>query len=82
MALADAPRACDTSKGEDGTGKIILTPSASGADIEFVSKLSGHSVVRVTSGIYSHLLQSTGREHADRAAALVPRLGAVLRSPA
>lgn len=46
---------------------------ASGADVEFVSKVLGHSNVRVTSGIYSHLLRSAGQAHADRAAALVLR---------
>lgn len=48
---------------------------ASGSDIEFVSKLLGHSDVRVTSSVYSHLLQSTGRERAEHATALVPRKG-------
>ena len=46
---------------------------ASGADIEFVSKVLDHSNVRVTSGIYSHLLPGAGQGHTNRAAALVPR---------
>lgn len=50
---------------------------ASGSDIEFVSKPLGHSDLRVTSSVYSPMVQSTGRERADRAAAMVPR-GAVV----
>jgi integrase len=46
---------------------------ASGADLEFVREILGHTDVRVTSGIYSHMLQSTGRDRVDAAAALVPR---------
>lgn len=49
---------------------------ASGADVEFVSKLLGHADVRITSSIYSHMLQGAGREHADRAAASIPRANA------
>lgn len=48
---------------------------AAGSEVEFVSKLLGHSDVRVTSGIYSHLLRGAGHDNADRAAALVPRAG-------
>jgi integrase len=48
---------------------------ASGSDIEYVSKLLGHSDVRVTSSIYSHMLQSTGQRNANNAAASVPRKG-------
>lgn len=44
-----------------------------GEPIELVSKELGHSDVRVTSGIYSHLLRGTGQERADATAALVPR---------
>lgn len=47
-----------------------------GEPIELVSKGLGHSDVRVTSGIYSHLLRGTGQDHADATAALVPRAGA------
>jgi integrase len=49
---------------------------AAGSEVEFVSKLLGQSNVRVTSGIYSHLLRGAGHDNADRAAALVPRAGA------
>ena len=47
-----------------------------GEPIELVSKGLGHSDVRVTSGTYSHLLRGTGQDHADAAAALVPRASA------
>lgn len=51
-------------------GSLLL---AGGAPIEFVSKLLGHSDVRVTSGIYSHQLRGTGHQWTEAASALVPR---------
>lgn len=49
---------------------------ASDTPVEVVSKMLGHSNVRVTSAVYSHLLRGAGHNHADRAAALVPRASA------
>ena len=44
-----------------------------GVPIVLVSKRLGHSSISITSDVYGHLLQSAGREAAERAAALVPR---------
>jgi hypothetical protein len=56
-----------------GAASLML---AGGADIAVVSKRMGHSSIRVTADIYSHLLQGVGRQAADAAEALVPARGA------
>jgi integrase len=45
---------------------------AGGVDIAVVSKRLGHSSIRVTGDIYSHLLEGVGRQAAEAAEALVP----------
>jgi integrase len=52
-----------------GAASLML---ASGADLAVVSKRMGHSSIRVTADIYSHLLDGVGRRVADAAEALVP----------
>jgi integrase len=47
--------------------------AAAGIDIAVVSKVLGHSSITLTVDTYSHLLESVGRDAADRASALVPR---------
>ncbi|MGH3883793.1 MAG: hypothetical protein ACRDRC_10375 [Pseudonocardiaceae bacterium] len=47
---------------------------AVGIDIGLVSNILGHSSIAITADTYSHLLDGVGREAAERAAALVPRL--------
>jgi integrase len=56
-----------------GAASLML---AGGADIAVVSKRMGHSSIRVTADIYSHLLNGVGRQAADAAEALVPARGA------
>jgi integrase len=46
---------------------------AAGVELTIVSKRLGH---RITSDIYGHLLEGTGRPASDAAAALIPRAGA------
>jgi integrase len=63
-----------------GAASLML---AGGVDVAVVSKRMGHSSVRVTADIYSHLLQGVGRQAADAAEALVPaRRAAIPRPPA
>ena len=45
---------------------------AGGVDVAVVSKRMGHSSVRVTVDIYSHLLDGVGRQAADAAEAMMP----------
>jgi integrase len=52
-----------------GAASLML---AGGADIAIVSKRLGHSSIRVTGDIYSHLLGGVGRQAAEAAEALVP----------
>ncbi|WP_222262501.1 tyrosine-type recombinase/integrase [Modestobacter marinus] len=56
-----------------GAASLML---AGGADIAMVSKRMGHSSIRVTADIYSHLLHGVGRQTADAAETLVPARGA------
>ena len=53
---------------------------AADVPLAVVSKRLGHSSVAITSDTYSHLLEGVGREAAERAAALVPRVP-VCRGP-
>lgn len=46
---------------------------ASGADIALASKRLGHSLISITSGIYTHLTGDPARRAAEGASALVPR---------
>jgi len=52
-----------------GAASLML---AGGVDIAVVSKRLGHSSIRVTGDIYSHLLGGVGRQAAEAAKALVP----------
>jgi integrase len=54
-----------------GQASLML---AAGVDMAIVSKRLGHSTITITSDTYSHLLGGVGRDAADRAAALVPRV--------
>jgi hypothetical protein len=47
---------------------------ASGTDIAVVSKMLGHSSITLTADTYSHLLEGVGRQAADAADALIPRV--------
>ncbi len=40
-----------------------------------VSKRLGHSTLALTSDTYSHMFEGIGRDAAERASALVPRVG-------
>jgi integrase len=46
---------------------------AAGVELPIVSKRLGHSSIRITSDLYSHLLPGVGRAASDAAAALIPR---------
>jgi integrase len=52
-----------------GAASLML---AGGVDVAVVSKRMGHSSVRVTVDIYSHLLAGIGRQAADAAEAMMP----------
>ncbi len=45
-----------------------------GVPLALISKRLGHSSIAITSDVYGHLLDGAGREAAERAAALVPRM--------
>ncbi len=49
---------------------------AAGSDIAAVSKMLGHSSISITADTYSHLLRGVGRQAAEAAQALVPRVSA------
>jgi integrase len=53
-----------------GAASLML---AGGTDLTVVSKHLGHSSIRVTADIYTHLLAGVGRTAAEAAQALVPR---------
>jgi hypothetical protein len=55
-----------------GMASLML---AAGADMVLVQKRVGHSSLSLTADTYTHMVGSVGRQAAEAAAALVPRLG-------
>ena len=61
-----------------GSASLML---AAGIPVEVVSKRLGHSRVGVTIDVYSHMLEGTGRQAAERAMGLVPRAHSTTPEP-
>ncbi len=54
-----------------GRASLLL---AAGVDLAVVSKMLGHSSITITADTYAHLLEGVGRQAAEAADALIPRM--------